>query len=363
MRSLLPTFLVFLATQALPAQDETADTRPPLPREESELVDTLNQDNLQEAIRILLKSYIKRDSLDSLELNRAALQGLLDRGGFGVTLIDRKSHEADAQAEHELVAEQLDDSIAYLRPASYSASEIAEIGDQLEHFTKSKIETLILDLRVPTREASFHDGARLLNHFCPPNELLFKIQKPGEERPTLFLSKPATSWKGDLVILIDQQTPPVGEAVTVVLQRMRDPLVVGSQTPGQTVEYQKVIIGEDAFLRFAVAEVIFAEDESIFRQGITPDLETNYEIADKAYVFDASEKKGMKPFLFSIQQPRHNEASLVAGTNPELDYAIAKSAGRDTGFDTVPIHDRVVQAALDYLVTTSILKAAGEDGG
>ena len=67
-----------------------------------------------------------------------------------------------------------------------------------------------------------------------------------------------------------------------------------------------------------------------------------------------------KPFLFSKRQPRHNEAALIAGTNPELDYAIAKSAGRDTGFDTVPIHDRVVQAALDYLTTIAILKSEDE---
>ena len=48
---------------------------PPV-RSEDELIDTLDQSSLQEAIRILLKSYIKRDNLDSLELNRAATQAL-----------------------------------------------------------------------------------------------------------------------------------------------------------------------------------------------------------------------------------------------------------------------------------------------
>ncbi len=71
MRSLIPLLCLHLSLATTPAQ--LADK--PL-RSEAELVDTLEQDNLQEAIRILLRSYIKRDNLDSLELNRAALQGL-----------------------------------------------------------------------------------------------------------------------------------------------------------------------------------------------------------------------------------------------------------------------------------------------
>jgi len=335
-----------------------AEQEPALPRNEADLVDTLDQANLQEAIRLLLKGYIKRDNLDSLELNRAALQGLLERSGFGVTLIDRKS-EADAGAAPQaLVAEALTTGVAYLRPGTYAAAEIGEIGERLGAFAKAGAQTLILDLRVPAKDASFQSAARLLDHFCPPNELLFKIQKPGEQRPSLFLSKPATRWAGDLVVLIDAQTAPAAEAVAAVLKRVRQPVMIGAATPGKTVEYEKVIISNDAYLRFAVAEVIFADDASIFRKGVQPDLEAGFEVADKAYIFDASQAEGMKPFLFSKQQPRLNEAALVAGTNPELDYAIAKSSGKDTGYDTVPIHERVVQAALDYLVTAEMLKGA-----
>ena len=259
-----------------------------------------------------------------------------------------------------MVAEPISETIVYLRPGTFSETEIRAIGKQLNTFAKSGAETLILDLRVPAKDASFQNAARLLNHFCPPSELLFKIQKPGEQRPSLYLSKPATSWPGELVVLIDEQTPPAAEAIATVLKRTRQPVLIGTATPGKTVEYEKVIIGSDAYLRFAVAEVIFADGESIFRKGLRPDLETGFEPADKAYIFDASQDKGMKPYLLSKLQPRHNEAALVAGTNPELDYAIAKSAGRDTGYDTVPIHDRVVQAALDYLVARNILTAAGD---
>ncbi|MFT4549054.1 MAG: hypothetical protein ACI8XO_000009 [Verrucomicrobiales bacterium] len=349
MRKLISTLLASASCCVALAQDEAV-----FPRSEYELVDSLEQNNLQEAIRILLKSYIKRDNLDSLELNRAAMHGLLDRSGFGVTLIDRKAEDDAAAQSHQLVAESLTKTVAYLRPGTFSVGEFSKIGKKLDEFSKSGVESLILDLRVPAKAATFQDAARFLNHFCPPSELLFKLQKPGEQRPSLFLSKPATAWEGGLILLIDQQTSPAGEAIAEVLRRQRAPIIIGTATPGKTVEYEKVIIAEEAYLRFAVAELIFADGSSIFRKGVQPDLDSSFEVADKAYVFDASQTDGMRPFLYSKQQPRHNEAALVAGTNPELDYAIAKSAGRDTGYDTQPIHDRVVQAALDYLITAEI---------
>ena len=352
MRYLTSILTIFLCASATAQEDA-----PRTPLEEDALVDTLDQDNLQEAIRILLKNYIKRDSLDSLELNRAAMQGLLARSGFGVTLVDRKAEDEESRTDHKLVAEPLNKTTAYLRPGTFSESEVKLIAEKLDEFSKSGVKTLVLDLRVPAKAASFYDASRFLNHFCPGNQLLFKILKPGAQRPELFQSKPASTWDGGIVLLIDQQTPPAAEAIAEVIRREREPVIIGEATPGQTVEYEKAVISESAYLRFAVAEVIFADGTSIFREGVKPDLRVRVPIADKAYIFHASESKGMSSFLFSKQQPRLNEAALVAGTNPELDYAIAKSAGRDTGYDNIPIQDRVVQAALDYLVTTEILSA------
>jgi len=345
---LLPTFPLSAIgdddpVEAIPARDE------------SELVDTLDQDNLQEAIRILLKSYIKRDGLDSLELNRSALQGLLDRAGFGATLVDRKSEAANGHGGHELVAEQITETVAYVRPGTFNAVETAKIGEFLKLFDKGGSKTLLLDLRVPAQNAKFQDAAILLNHFCPPNEVLFKIQKPGQARPVVYSSKPAATWKHELILLIDDETCPAAEAIAAVIGRVSNPFIIGTPTPGQTVEYEKVIISDDAHLRFAVAELIFADDESIFRKGITPHIAAMLDREKKFEIFHGSQKDGMKPYLFSKQQPRLNEAALVAGTDPELDYAIAKSADLETGYDKIPTHDRVVQAALDFLVTKELL--------
>ncbi len=119
---------------------------------------------------------------------------MLDRSGFGITLVDRRSEGEDSGDPQQLVAEILTDSVAYLRPGTYSDTELNAIGTRLAEFTSAGIKTLVLDLRARASVATFQGAARFLDQFCLADELLFKIQKPGEASPSLFLSQSDTSW-------------------------------------------------------------------------------------------------------------------------------------------------------------------------
>ena len=52
-----------------------------------------------------------------------------------------------------------------------------------------------------------------------------------------------------------------------------------------------------------------------------------------------------------------NEAALVAGTDPEIDYYLLLSQQKATPWDRAPIQDRSLQQALDLLETTLFLKS------
>ena len=61
------------------------------------LVDNLSQASLQESLSLVANGYIKRDTMTYLELNRAALQGLLERLDFGAMLLTKESREAQTR--------------------------------------------------------------------------------------------------------------------------------------------------------------------------------------------------------------------------------------------------------------------------
>ncbi|MEM6279597.1 MAG: S41 family peptidase [Verrucomicrobiota bacterium] len=340
---------------------EAPDTTPEAddPQKLGELIDTLDQASLQEAFRLLTTDYINEEDLDSLEVNRSALQGLLSRLDFGAMLLTEKSIQ-DRNSKFLFHAEKINRTTAYLRFGRYTKKGVEELDETLKKFVSDEnVSDLIVDLRSPQAQADFAIASEILSRFRPPNELLFKIRRPGADRPSLFVSKQTESnWSRNLILLVDRETGNVGEIIAAVLKRKTNPLIIGENTPGLTVEYRDVPIGEDRIMRYAIAEVVLDDDSSIFRTGIQPDIITPTEVESKHAIFEATQSGDpLTGFLYQEQRPRMNEAALVAGIDPEIDYYILRSNGEPTPWDTPPLQDRALQQSVDLLNASSFLES------
>ncbi len=355
------------APVAVPESDlagpPAADTASRADASLDELVDELNHASLQEAFRILRSDYIKRESLSYLEMNRAAMQGLLERLDFGAMLLTRAGREA-SDSPFQFRSEKLSDEIGYVRFGKFKKEEIEALDKALVRFSdEASMHTLIVDLRSPQAMADFEIASSILSRFRPVGEVLFKIRRPHEERPRLFTSRAAPrTWKRDLVVLIDRETGNVGEIIAEVLRERTGSLVIGEKTVGMTVEYRDIPVGEDRILRYAVAEVVLPDGESLFQKGVEPDVVTPSPTKVKQAIFRASEEVSLSTFVFDRGRPRMNEAALVAGTDPELNYYVARSSGKETPWDKPMLRDRVLRQAVDLLTVSRFLpaKSGGE---
>lgn len=364
-----------------------AEDHPVLLREK---IDSLNHANLQEAFRILTRDSIQRDSLDSLEINRSALQGMLDRLDFGAMLLTEKDRDernspflfhstriepdpvylqfgGDTRSGREELEDTLEEfpKLGYIRFGRYTRNGLEDLDAALEIFREDdEVEALIIDLRSPQAQAAFSIAAKILSRFRPPNELLFKIRRPGNDRPTLFVSEPIeTNWSGEIVLLVDQETGNVGEIIAAVLKRETGCLVIGEKTPGLSVEYRDVPIGENRILRYAVAEVVLEDNSSLFQKGIEPDIVTPTPLKTKHRIYRQTQTgTDLSEFLFQKQRPRMNEAALVAGTDPEIDYYLLRSNRKPTPWDEAPLQDRALQQAVDLLATHAFLNSEERSG-
>lgn len=368
---LFPLGLLALALVATPwvviAESESASENADLVAEDSraevgleDLIDELDQANLQEAFRILRSDYIKSESLSYLELNRAAMQGLLERLDFGAMLLTRASREA-RDSPFEFHSEKLSDEIGYLRFGQFDKEELEDLDKALVRFRDEEaMETLIVDLRSPQAMASFDIAASILSRFRPSGEIVFSITRPGESRPRNFTTRPnSQTWDRNLLVLIDGETGNVGEIIAEVLHQASGALLIGEPTIGMTVEYRDIPVGEDRLLRYAVAEVVLPGGESLFQQGVEPDVLTPSSTKVKQAIFRAVEERPLADFVFDQVRPRMNEAALVAGTDPELEYFVARSNGRKTSWDKPLFRDRVLRQAVDLVTVTGFLPPEG----
>lgn len=346
---MLPAFRLALIALAVPLGGIQA-------AEDAPLLDRLPQSGVQSAFQILRRDYIRREDLTFEELNRAALQGLLERLDFGASLLPVRRHEVPLEAY--VHAEFLAADVAYLRPETFAAGEGALFEKALAGLMEKKAVHLILDLRSPSSEGSFDESALVLECLLPQGELMFKMKQMGHNDAEFFVSQRAPLWTGDVVILLDNETCPAAEVVAACLHRAGRALLVGENTKGATVRYSEMKLDDATMLRYATAEALLPDGASYFKKGLSPHFPVRAQGEDKHKVFRSSRGKSMKPFVNDQVRPRFNEAALVAGGNPELDAYVAKSKGGRLPGDDGQLRDVVVQRALDTIRAKAVLGGA-----
>jgi hypothetical protein len=151
-------------------------------------------------------------------------------------------------------------------------------------------------------------------------------------------------WSRHLLVLVDGDTNNQGEAVAAVLKQQHRALLLGAVTRGATVVYETAALDEQWELRFASAELLLADDSSLFRKGVQPDLALVLESKTKLQQFQNAQ---LKDLIRETPRPRFNETALVKGQNPELSDFIRRSRGEELPTDKPHANDPVLQRAVD----------------
>ena len=95
------------------------------------------------------------------------------------------------------------------------------------------------------------------------------------------------------------------------------------------------------------------EDVRVFPGGVKPDLIVPVPLETTEALLKQELEKGVSEFVFEVERPRLNEASLVAGTNPDLDaiQAAQKIKGEKA---KAQLRDAALQRAVDFITTIAI---------
>jgi hypothetical protein len=310
------------------------------------LLETLPQNAIQSAFQVLRRDYIRREDLTFEELNRAALQGLLERLDFGAEII--AMDRAKEVAPPSVLGEFLAPGIGYIRPESLGEGVGAMFEKALNDLADKRAEHLILDLRAGGI-GLFDEAALVLQCFIPQGEMMFKMKQLNSDDAELFISKHAPLWDRPVTVLIDGETGNAAEAIATCLRARGRALLLGEKTRGATVRFAEVQLDKDATLRYASAEMILPDGTSFFKKGLTPHFAVPADMGEKHKVIHESRGKSLAPFVRDRVRPRFNERALVHAQNPELDDYVRRSAGKALPNDQGQVRDVVTQRALDLL--------------
>lgn len=317
-----------------------------------ELVNALGQADLQAAITLLKNNYTNPDAINETELNRATLEGLLVRQPRGLMLL--AGHETAALAETAFYAEIFEGHIGYLRPGGLTVANLKAMDRKLTEFSSKKVDALIVDLRDSPAPSNFEVAAEFAKRFCPKGKPLFTLRKPVARQDRSFTSERDPAFQGVTVVLADHDTGGGAEALAALLRLYDRALIVGQPTAGRAVEYSDLPLPSGKVLRVAEAEAVLPDGQSLFPEGVKPDLPVEMPVSEKRQIFQLSGENGMAPFVYEAERPHLNEAALLAGTNPELDAAEARR--RNRGREKLPARDPVLQRAIDLVTSLEIFQ-------
>jgi hypothetical protein len=342
--------LSMFAISATFAQSPTPSPSPSAAPTREDLLNSLGPADVQAAIALIKSNFTNPDALNDTEMSRATLDGLLVRMPRGVILLPGK--ENTAAVEGPVYAEIFEGHIGYLRLGALSSANLKSVDRKLNDFASKKVDALIVDLRDSAASNDFEVGAEFAKRFCPKGKALFTLRNPAARQDRQFTSDRDPTFQGVIVILADRDTTGGAEALADVLRLYDKALIVGQTTAGRAVEYSDLPLPGGKILRVAIAEAVLPDGQSLFPDGVKPDLPVEMAMADKRQIFQVSGEKGMAPFVYEAERPHLNEAALLAGTNPDVDAA--ELLRRNRGREKLPVRDPVLQRALDVVTSLEI---------
>lgn len=306
---------------------------------------------MNNALDLLKNNYINPSALNDQELSRATLQGLLDRLAPGVSVFSQPPPNPETSP---FLAEVLDDRIGYLRLGSLVKGNLDQMDAALQNFNSKMLKSVVLDLRATSGSSDFDLAAEVIKRFSPKGKVLFTIRKTNAKQERIITSNQDPSFQGLTIVLVDKDTAGAAEVVAAALRIYANAMIIGQNTPGQAVEFSDLTLPSGKILRVAVSEVVLPGKVSIFPNGVKPDVAVVMPGETKREIFRQSQEKGVSQFVFETERLHMNEASLVAGTNPELDALQAAQRIKSAERPKPQLHDVVLQHAVDLITSIGI---------
>jgi hypothetical protein len=321
-------------------------------------VDALSGDDVAKAIAALKESYVQPGALSEPDLERATLQGLLDRLAPEVSLV---AGTAGAETASPFYSEDYQGKTGYLRLGALTQENIAKAREALKDWSGKSVGAVVLDLRGTPPSSDYGAAADLARLFCAKGTEMFSLvagkeaAAPGSSPAltgTAYSAEGEPVFHGVLVVLVDGSDSEAAEAVAASLQKCAKALLVGDRTAGGAFEYRDYPLG-GAVLRVAVARVILADGKEPGEEGLKPDIDVAPGPAPKETLMQSVTAKGVESVTEEHDLPHLNEAALVAQSNPEVDELEAEASGRKPEEGLI---DRQLEQALDLVTSIGVFE-------
>ena len=174
--------------------------------------------------------------------------------------------------------EMLEDHIGYLAVSEFDSVTYGQYEEALEALSDQGMEGLVVDLR-NNPGGNLNTVCDMLDLVLPEGTIVYMEDKEGKRQT--YSSDDAHQLDVPMAVLVNGNSASASEIYAGAIQDHEAGTIVGTQTYGKGVVQQIFDLGDGTSVKLTIAEYFTPKGRSINGEGVTPDLEVEYEPDEK----------------------------------------------------------------------------------
>ena len=174
--------------------------------------------------------------------------------------------------------EMLEDQIGYLAVSEFDSVTYGQYEEALEALSDQGMEGLVVDLR-NNPGGNLNTVCDMLDLVLPEGTIVYMEDKEGKRQT--YSSDDAHQLDVPMAVLVNGNSASASEIYAGAIQDHEAGPIVGTQTYGKGVVQQIFDLGDGTSVKLTIAEYFTPKGRSINGEGVTPDLEVEYEPDEK----------------------------------------------------------------------------------
>lgn len=174
--------------------------------------------------------------------------------------------------------EMLEDQIGYLAVSEFDSVTYRQYEEALEALSDQGMEGLVVDLR-NNPGGNLNTVCDMLDLVLPEGTIVYMEDKEGKRQT--YSSDDAHQLDVPMAVLVNGNSASASEIYAGAIQDHEAGTIVGTQTYGKGVVQQIFDLGDGTSVKLTIAEYFTPKGRSINGEGVTPDLEVEYEPDEK----------------------------------------------------------------------------------
>ena len=174
--------------------------------------------------------------------------------------------------------EMLEDQIGYLAVSEFDSVTSDQYEEALEALSSQGMEGLVVDLR-NNPGGNLDTVCDMLDLVLPEGTIVYMEDKEGNRQT--YSSDEEHQLDVPMAVLVNGNSASASEIYAGAIQDYGIGTIVGTKTYGKGVVQQIFDLGDGTSVKLTVAEYFTPKGRSINGEGVTPDLEVEYEPDEK----------------------------------------------------------------------------------